>query len=266
MNNLSKMKKISYSIIILLQIFITNVSFGQETDVPELVTDRPDQTESATVVPVGTVQLETGALYEKNDDLIGTYSSFSLPNNLFRIGIMKGVELRLTVLEYSSTSYTLKNTMNEVKQAGLTPLILGTKIKFWEEKGLLPETAIIAHVTLPVAGKDFKPNGALVDFRASMAHTLSDRFALGYNIGGEIDTDTNIFTGLYTLSLGIGLVGDLGMYVEIFGDFEDSHQFDGGFTYLVGPLFQLDLTGGFGLTEAAPDYYLSGGVTIRYPK
>jgi hypothetical protein len=235
---------------------------GQNVD--ELITDRPDQTESATVVPQGTIQLETGLLFEKDRSNGMTTSSFSIPNNLFRIGIHKNFEIRVLIAEYGYLKTS--DERNDIALKGFSPLAIGTKIQLAKEKGLIPEISLLAHVTLSVGSEDFKPAKALADFRFSIAHTLSDRFSLGYNFGGEYDTNTKEFEGMYSLVLGSALYGPLGMYVEFFGDFDNSHVFDGGFTYLPRPLVQLDVSGGLGLTKAATDYYLSGGVTIRFPK
>ena len=38
---------------------------GNQPEQDALVTDRPDQTESSSVVPLGALQVETGAFYEK---------------------------------------------------------------------------------------------------------------------------------------------------------------------------------------------------------
>ena len=236
------------------------------TEKAELVTDRPDQTESATIVPVGSVQLETGLLYSSDKTEVAGIkygiSSFSIPNNLFRIGLIKPVELRVMAGEFSSSRFNVGD-ISTAGPKGLSAIALGTKIKFWDEKGFIPETAILAHVTLPVGGKDVRPAEPIYDFRFSLAHTLSDNLALGYNIGGEYDPFLDEFSGLYTLSLGIGLTDSFGVFGEFFGDFDSSHEFDAGLTYLISDMVQYDLSGGFGLTADAPDFFISTGITVR---
>ena len=271
--NYSKMKKLSLlicNISLMFFVFLSPV-FGQDGETKELVTDRPDMTESATIVPAGSVQLETGMLFgsDSYEDLgiKTTLTNFSLPNNLFRIGIIDRVELRLIILEYGSVKSKVGGTSTDLGK-GLSPFTIGTKIKFWDENGALPETALIAHTTLPLGGQDFAPDKMEYDFRFSMAHTLSENLALGYNVGGEytyngVDYDAS---GLYTLSLGVGMSDNAGVFFEFFGDFKDSHSFDAGFTYLLGPLTQLDFSGGFGLTDVAQDYFLSAGITFRWFK
>jgi hypothetical protein len=64
-------------------------------NVPEMVTDRPDFTESASVVPRGRVQLEAGYTYARDEDA-GVLAAHSYPEALARIGVVDDrLELRL---------------------------------------------------------------------------------------------------------------------------------------------------------------------------
>ena len=58
---------------------------------PDMVTDRPDQTESAAVVPRGLLQVETGYLFARDGDVDG----YAAPGTLFRIGLGGRLELRI---------------------------------------------------------------------------------------------------------------------------------------------------------------------------
>ena len=58
---------------------------------PDMVTDRPDQTESAAVVPRGLLQVETGYLFARDGDVDG----YAVPGTLFRIGLGGRLELRI---------------------------------------------------------------------------------------------------------------------------------------------------------------------------
>src|SRR5688500_15996917 len=67
--------------------------------IPILTVDRPDQTDSPYVIPVGFFQVETGMQYVwdkyTSDGISYSYKSFTYPNLLLRYGIVKRVELRL---------------------------------------------------------------------------------------------------------------------------------------------------------------------------
>ena len=71
-------------------IILLLASFG--TFSQEMITDRPDQTESASTVPKFRFQLETGGSLE----VINKLKTMVLPGSLFRYGIGNNIELRLT--------------------------------------------------------------------------------------------------------------------------------------------------------------------------
>jgi hypothetical protein len=63
----------------------------------------------------------------------------------------------------------------------------------------------------------------------------------------------------------------LGAYTEWFGLFPHSadtakpeHFFNGGFAYLINNDVQWDIRGGVGLNDAAADYFVGTGLTIRF--
>ncbi|HEY7600208.1 MAG TPA: hypothetical protein VH741_09800, partial [Candidatus Limnocylindrales bacterium] len=62
--------------------------------VPDLVTDRPDQTESAEVVPVGTLQVELGALFTRDETGGERIDVLEGPGSLVRWGLSPRFELR----------------------------------------------------------------------------------------------------------------------------------------------------------------------------
>jgi hypothetical protein len=58
--------------------------------------------------------------------------------------------------------------------------------------------------------------------------------------------------------------------VESFGFLESGRQpdnrFNGGFTYLFTKNVQADISGGLGLSTYPPDYFIGGGLSIRFPR
>jgi len=71
-------------------IFMVIPCFAQEkiSPKPELVTDRPDQTESSAVVPPGYVQVETGWSLSRNQEGGIHTNTHAFPGTLFRIGAL----------------------------------------------------------------------------------------------------------------------------------------------------------------------------------
>ncbi len=153
------------------------------------------------------------------------------------------------------------------KVNGFSPLALGVKIKLAEEKGIIPQAAFIGHINLKTGAEVFTPTYTAVDFRFTFAHTLSDKFALSYNLGAEWDGETPDATFLYTLSLGYLITSKAGVFVEGYSFFPENskadNRVDAGFTYKFTPVVQWDISGGIGVSENAPDYFLSTGISFR---
>src|SRR5688572_23717796 len=173
--------------ILLLLVFAFGVTaaFAQETpkEIEPIETDRPDMTEASSVVPIYTVQVESGAMYEVE---YNTYERSLLPTTLTRIGILEKLELRV-ILENQKLKIDGGNIpeLPETEFKGMAPVKVGTKIYICDEKGYRPEIAFIGHLQLPGGGSDFKAENVTPDFRFSLSNTLSDRFSLGYNVGYE---------------------------------------------------------------------------------
>lgn len=220
--------------------------------------DRPDQTETPAIVPKGMFQIETGFTFQKNE---ANSNSNSLPSVLWKYGINDNFELRLI------TEFVSENYFNE-KSDGLSPVLIGFKVKLCEENGILPKTSFIGHMALPnSASTRYKNDFVAPEFRFTMQHTLSDKVSLSYNLGCEWNGMTPETTFIYTLTTGYSINKKLGCYAELFGFAPEkdkaNHNLDGGFTYLINNNFMVDLSSGFGITDTAPDYYWALGCSFR---
>lgn len=258
-----------------------DTSSVKPTEVPSIATDRPDQTECPYLVPTGLFQIETGTWIENDKSGNIRQQNITYNTSLLKYGVSKNFELRF-IAEYKG-EYTYDRSTDTLlsKNVGMNSVAIGTKIFICEQKGIIPKTSLIAHLQLPYFGrKDFRPNHLAPRFRFTMQNTITDRISLSYNLGGEWEGNTGSSTIIYTVSLAIGLVDRLGMYVEAYGfvtensnnqdqfdgSFTDDHRFDMGFTYLLQNNLQLDVSGGVGLTDDSPDNFLSCGVSWRFPR
>ena len=268
------------SLCLLYSVIFTLVPcFAQEkvSPKPELVTDRPDQTESSSVVPPGYVQIETGWSLTRNQEGGIRTDTHTFPGTLFRIGALNRMELRLG---YGGAVWEQTRQAGQSTDAsGSGDMGIGTKIYFWEEQKWVPEVALLAGVVLPVGKEQFSRGRPDPSFRFSLSHTLSDRLSLGYNLGpaweSELeetgDRDTfSLFD--YTAVLGIGLNERAGLFVEVFGQIPFNakggprHSFDGGLTYLIRDNLQIDGSAGIGLSDSADDWFVGLGFTARLPR
>ncbi len=242
----------------------------------DLVTDRPDQTESSVVVGKGFTQLETGWTFTRDDEDGRHLDVHEVPGTLLRVGLSERVELRIGWSGFVDAEASFGRS--EVNIDGLGDGELGAKIFLGEERGRRPEMAILVGTSVPIGDDEFTSDRFDPNVRLAFAHTLSDRVSLGYNVGMSLESGpgadgatSTLSTAFYTVALGLGLTDKLGAFVELFGDIPMSasggpaNSFDGGFTYLVKDNVQLDLAGGLGLSDAAADWFVGLGVSVRFP-
>lgn len=231
-----------------------------------IVTDRPDATEASSTVGKGTLQIETGGLYESFEENNIKSETFTYNTTLIRYGLLDNLELRVGWDFTEGVTKVSGNKLDNIT-SGFSPLLLGIKIDIAEEKDNMPEIALIGHVfPLFTASEDYRPETTGVDFRFSLSHTLSEKSSIGYNIGGQWGSDSSEAAAIYTLAYGYSISDKLGMYLEVYGDLPEdnsaNHFWDGGFTYLVSNDFQLDAYVGSGITKGQ-DLLLGVGFSYR---
>ena len=91
---------------------------------------------------------------------------------------------------------------------------------------------------------------------------------LGSNIGAEWHGFTNAPTWIYTFAPGFTLSKKWYGYIEAFGFINKNespqHSIDGGLGYFLNDNIKLDVSSGFGISKAAPNWYFSLGGSIRF--
>ncbi|EDP70979.1 hypothetical protein FBALC1_00807 [Flavobacteriales bacterium ALC-1] len=262
------MKLINKSLVLSIALTTSTLfSFAQEAENSDtIVTDRPDATEASSTVGKGTLQIETGGLYESFEKNNIKSETYTYNTALIRYGILDNLELRLGWNFVEGVTKVNGNKLDNVA-SGLSPLLLGVKIDIAEEKDGMPEIALIGHV-FPIfsASADFRPETTGVDFRFSLSHTLSEKSSLGYNIGAQWGNDSPEAAGIYTLAYGYSLSDKFGFYAELYGDLPEdnsaNHYWDAGFTYLASNDLQFDVYFGTSITEGQ-DLLLGMGLSYR---
>lgn len=244
---------------VLLVIMLLVLAQGFSQEIPSIQTDRPDQTECPFIVPKNYFQFENGFSYEKTS---GNSSEIVAPTILSKFGINDHFELRMI------TEYVIDKN-DDGKISGLNPVAFGFKTRLFEEKGIVPTTSFIAHLSFPkLAKREFQTTFYAPEFRFTMQHTISKNQTISYNIGSEWNGETAEPTFIYTLTTGYSFTDEISGYVEFYGFVpqieKPDHRFDCGLNYLFNPNHQLDISGGFGLSETSPDYYVALGYSFRF--
>ncbi|MEO8512302.1 MAG: transporter [Ignavibacteria bacterium] len=262
--------KISHLVLCLSIILNSNI-FSQVDDISP---DRPGAGNGSALMDQGLIQVELGGSIEKVTEFnspIGLFKIFShsYPSILLRYGVTGNVEVRLGA-EYLQEELSNIESSNP-NTTGFSPISVGTKIKLFREKGLLPETAFLFTVSVPFKkNSPFQSDYIGSEFQLAMSNTVNKRFSLTYNIGGSWGAGDPGVTGFYSLSLGANLVKKLAAFVEIYGYLPEKnspdHRFDGGFTYMILKNLQADISGGLGISEKSPEYFVGLGISVRLPE
>lgn len=252
------MKKVLLPLILLACIQLT-----QAQEKPPLVTDRPDQTEAPVLVPRGALQIETGFAIES--DKAGGFENknTTLNTTLTKYGVNEFFELRLI------TEFLKEEQIQPIKlkATGLAPVALGLKMKLADEKGFWPQAAMIGHINLRKTDGDLQASNSFMDFRFTFSHGLTDRLNLSYNVGAEWGGETPDAAFLYTLSFAYAVSDRVGAFIEGYSFFPETskadNRADAGVTVLLSDMIQWDVSAGIGLSENAPDNFISTGLSVR---
>ena len=246
-----------------------NITAQEEEPSEKIITDRPDLTESSRTVPHKSLQIETGFLMTVIDpersDIFKT-TVYSFPTPLIRWGMFKGIELRLFNTLIGTKTEDPRIPIDDRKSFGIGNLTVGTKIDIITEKGARPEIAILVHFTFPTGGHEISPDRFIFNSSLSFSHTLSDKFSLGYNLGWFSGDENQNGNGFYSLTIGYSISPKFGVFIEGYGFFPNldsaTISIDGGFTYLLKPHIQFDISGGKGITYNT--YFISFGFSVLF--
>lgn len=235
---------------------------GAAEDEPApLVGDRPDFTESASVVT--RLQLESGYSYEE----AGPSEVHTVGELLARIPAASRLELRVGV-----PSWTREQTGGPADAtSGLTDASVGFKLELRDPgpAGSGPAVGLLAGTSLPTGevGSDRLEPEALLAAETD----LSERVSVASNVGAASaeeggERHAELFA---SLALGLAVTDAVGAYVETYGFAPtgsgpaSSSVVNGGVTWLAGPHLQLDARVGTGLSGPSPDVIFGAGVIWR---
>jgi uncharacterized membrane protein len=261
---MSRLRRYSVAATSLLVISLLAVETLQAQE--QIVTDRPDFTESTASVDPGRVQLETGVTLTE----AGETDSTSFGEVLVRIGWTQALELRLG----------LNSWVNSDGPGGshsdLEDSWVGIKLELKQPAEgaakAVPQLALLLGTTLPTGTTESSPSGLQPGATLALAWTLSETLGLGVNFGAAsaISDDERFLEGAASIALGIALGGDWGAFVEYYGFLPEgsagdvSHFGNGGLTYLISDNFQLDLRAGTALSGDDTDFFAGFGLGYRW--
>jgi len=211
----------------------------------QIITDRPDQTESSSTVGKGNLQIESGILIGFEGEAQTSNRQILAPTNLFRLGIFKSIEIRLL------SQYEILKSDN-LNIDGISDLEIGTKIQILKSAKNITEIAFLSHLIMPTGSTELNSDKFGTINKISISHEVIENIAIGYNLGynnfGQGKGDLT-----YSLALGFGINDKVGVYIEPYGEiveFDDYvSNFDAGLTYLANENIQFDFSFGTGLNN-----------------
>ena len=231
----------------------------------QIITDRPDFTESPVSVPRGSIQLEAGLTLESHteaeigvDDL--TVDDLTVGEALVRWGIFDNLEARFQIPSYRNVSIE-GNDGPSID--GFSDLDLGVKYQFSEDDSDLQFGAIVK-ASLPTGSDDFTSDEVEPEAILIVGKQLGPSLSLAGQIvvGVPSDGDGRSFEWGASIVSAAGW-SRVGAFLEYSITVPDegtaSQVIHLGGTFSASDRLQLDLHGGFGVSSTAPDSFIGAG-------
>lgn len=211
--------------------------FAQEESIN---TDRPDQSDGVFTIPKNSFQFENGATFAK-----GTFMN----NFMLRYGVTPSTEIRL-----------LMDAGKEDGGFGMKPLSVSMKQRIAKQHGVLPAMTAVGYVTFEKpAARNFRNGETLFELKMAFENELSDKFSLGYNVGGANNfRDLNLSIGIvYTPAERISAFFE---YFSVFTKLEAEHNIDAGLMYVITPKLQIDIACAHSIFDADNRFFATLGI------
>lgn len=228
----------------------------------DIDTNRPSFMFSPLVVPKGSLQLESGGLYQHFQNGI---NYFDASETQVRLGITKRAELQMFVPNYVGTHQS--HTDNTV--SGVSNLEeVGIKYQVGPIKKV--QLSVIPSVNIPTGSQAISGRGVQGVLRAPWAYPLSSKWSimgmqsiLLLNAGRTVQYQPD-----FMLNRSMGTKASMfAEYVGFFTQQAPSAQIAHfGGVYKLKPHHQIDMHFGFGLDRIAPAAFIGSGYSYRFDK
>ena len=256
------MNKFIKVLIALSAIALSFQSYGQYNET--IRSGRPGQSIGPFTVGKNILQIQSGMdIFGFKQEGTSFQGSGYLNNTVIRYGVAERLEIS-ALADYRFE--TIKANGSESDFSGLAAFDLGGRYQVYQGHGAIPTVGFQFRVRLPVLSEDYKIDNLAPRFIIVTGQKLSETFTLTTNWGGSWNGNNSMGTGFYIINLSFPIVGQLGGFVENYGDVNDGDfdtRFDAGLAYLVNNDLQLDLLGGLGKNDGFSDYFVSVGVSWR---
>lgn len=239
----------------------------------DLSTDRPDITESPHTVDAGRFQLELEvASFSEDESPSGRAESVGILGVNAKAGLLPSVDLQL-VAGFVRQDFAGDSPGLDEEASGLTDLTVRLKWNLWGNDQGATALALMPFVTLPTGADGLTSDAVEGGLIAPFGFSLPAEFNMGLMAEADwihdADGSGHHLEWLTTATLGRGLLGALGAFVEIAASFRDPDEgdwvgtADAGLTYGFTPNIQLDAGVFLGLSEDADGGTFFLGLSLR---
>jgi hypothetical protein len=238
------------------------------SSIGDIAPDRPGLGDGSGIVGRGVWQIESGWSFESERQDGAVLHELALPLALFRVGVTNRFELRV------GTDGLLSDTSSSPgsrRLSGRSDVEVGAKLKLIESARTGFELSVLPIVSLPIGSNAFTSGGYDPTVEMAWTQSLPRGFSLSGNVtGASVSEDDHRFTEhILTISVDRDIAGGWNGFAEAFraSSFERDGApvwiVDGGATHRLGRQAQFDVSVGRGVTAAAPDWFISAGISLR---
>lgn len=216
------------------------------------------QTESPQTINKNSIQAELKLIYEKGRDAEDTeYSHYTHPSFLLRYGLSSNAELQAS-LQFC-TEHRGKNRVS-----GFQPIKAGIKMLLNKNENIYPTAALFVGLTIPkLASEEFRLSNIAPEIIFAASKDIKN-FSVYTNLGLLWDGETAEPYRYYNLSCTYSPVEYISLFSELFGFLnpktEADNRLDAGISIFGIKNFQIDFSGGLGLTKSSPDKFFYFGI------
>ena len=244
--------------------------FGADADAQSFSADRPGISNPPHVLTPGEVQLEGGVelARETHGDEPNT-RTLTVPGATLRVGVLSFLEARALV-----DGLVFQARDDGPDRASASDFALGARARVLDQSGVRPATALDFNLSLPTGSRAVSSDGVDPSGAFLFQWALPGRCTLDVNLGlGSLSlgagNSRRAFQVAPSASFGVALGERASTFVEYYATLsdralDDDHGVDAGFAWLAARNLQLDVSAGAGLSDSAPDYFVSVGAAWRF--
>ena len=245
----------------------------------EMVTDRPDKTESPYTVDAGHYQLEMDVFNYSVDHYNGIpgdqrFEALAIAPINIKAGVLNNLDVQLILQPYISLRdhNVAARVVNE--ERGFGDLISRVKLNFWGNDSGPTAFGVMPYIKLPTntdhVGNNSVEGGVIFPFAASLPYAFAIGFMTELDIKRDVLGDGHHPEFVNTITFGRDIVGNLAGFVEFSSSVSTESgsewvgTFDCGLTYMLTRDMQLDAGVFLGVTRSAPDINPFLGFSWRF--